>query len=1745
MANLFNGVVKLSEKQYEILKTNGSITVGNKTIYFDENTLYVTDYHIDGEINIESENPVSNKAIAKALEGKIDREEAITNVVTLDTNQNITGDKNFVGKITKDGKEIALKEEIPAISDSLDEDYKNNALSVNQGIILNEKINSLMKNVGGGVNAFSLNSLIDLGNIFGININGAEDEILVPKNTINYKGEEYTLKTGDIFLIVDINVPDYWFSLDDMKLFRMETSKIDLTNYVTNDKFDSLQEKVNKKAEQSSLEETNRNVASNLQEINSLKENQKTKLSELEQDSQHRVVSDSQITSWNEKLDSSALEGYATEEFVNKNGGKIDKIFLNEVEQEIIDKEVHLKVEVPEQEKITDYYKIANKLSEKDLNTIVVPGNYGVANDCANLPVTANGTLFVGLYNNNEYAQQIFVSSNNDIYVRSSTSIDNSIWNEWKKLAQSDELDNIKDIAIASSNTKYAVSNSPDEISNINQFSQKPSNLGVRMRGCAYGNGIYAIVGTSGSLQISTNKAETWETITPFTNDVIVSIAYGGGVFICADSSGKIFKSKNCINWERLESSINDIINSVIYTNGKFVLVGSNGLIAFSNDGQKFDVIPLDITSELTSVIRGLDKYVAVSTSGDILVSINGVDWENKSVDTTHYRTATFGKNMFVIGGQGGKIKYSTDAIYWEDAVSDSTSTVGYIRDIKYVNGKFYAVMYLSSGEGEIWTSLDGASWTKTQKTAGRLWCLSYGDDVLFASGDNGNIWVLNLAINWFDAQPTITGQQYIWSKNMYYLTDGSILEGEIEVHTELTNLENKKVGKVEGKELSTNDFTDEYKNKLDGLNNYDDTNINNRINEIEESIPSVGEFITKDVNNLTNYTLSTGVGSKINLSIDTSTYIMTLSLANSSGTILDTKTIDLPLETMVVNASYNNTSKEVVLTLKNGTTTSFSVADLISGLVPDTRKINGKSLTEDVQISADDIGALTSEDKPNINGTNNYNSSDNFYVPTFKGNYGQILMSNGTNSPSWTNMPDIQGSVTLKGKLPDEYQEVEYIECDGNQYIDTGFAPSGSMTIELKSFAPYPTNTGNDLPLIATLDTKYAVGYVVARYIAKWQWTGRYATGSDGTQKPDKSYQLCDIGDIIHDNAIDLQIGTGESSFLKVTVLGQTYEKTYTDTVHNEYGKNLHLFYDGFTYFIGHVGEIKMKQEGDVVRDLIPCYRKEDNVAGMFDIINGTFYQNLGSGVFIVGNDIEDSTVKQYSFMSEKIYQGKVLLDDIYVKQSRKINGKPLQTDFNIEMKDLPNYSWVTDGANKFWQNEYSKSSNLINLSGEIETLTYRGITITKNSDGTFLINGTVTSASTFANIQLFPTLKEITNKAQQNTTSIFDFSNCYSSTSCISVTLLSGSSSIYNSMSMGLTYNLNGATSSNKVFNLVTDKGYSSLALNTASTTGFINYIGLTLDANVVFDNALFGIKIEPGNEYSGYSQYYGNIARFKDLENKLETKNLIAGENIAIDTNGKDITINSTASGGQTIYDLVIRTQEEFDAWCTTLDNGTCEASSVLLVGDGGYTPFVRENGQGLKLPNGLYTLHGINSPIIMIYNFVYNPTTNLAGIYRDNLAGLGYSESIENITMILMPGEHVKYKEVYHFKNLTGIRNCNIATGNFYEEQLSGIRMTGFVSCHNIENCVVLLISNGYGTTAFLNCENISNCATLIGDVNGGYATCYSSCNRIINAKDISVDSGFSEPELYASNCKNIGATREDIQSAIDDAIGRSY
>lgn len=85
--------------------------------------------------------------------------------------------------------------------------------------------------------------------------------------------------------------------------------------------------------------------------------------------------------------------------------------------------------------------------------------------------------------------------------------------------------------------------------------------------------------------------------------------------------------------------------------------------------------------------------------------------------------------------------------------------------------------------------------------------------------------------------------------------------------------------------------------------------------------------------------------GASISMSVNPTTYVVTVQLLNSSGTVLSTATIDLPLESVVVSGEYDDATKEVVLTLQNGSTVRFSVADLVDGLASETGTYPGMTV--------------------------------------------------------------------------------------------------------------------------------------------------------------------------------------------------------------------------------------------------------------------------------------------------------------------------------------------------------------------------------------------------------------------------------------------------------------------------------------------------------------------------------------------------------------------------------------------------------------------------------------------------------------------------------------------------------------------------------------------------------------------------------------------------------------------------------
>ena len=339
---------------------------------------------------------------------------------------------------------------------------------------------------------------------------------------------------------------------------------------------------------------------------------------------------------------------------------------------------------------------------------------------------------------------------------------------------------------VSAAEHQYAVSNSRENISDVSTWNAATNPLTQRQRAIVYGNGYYVVCGTSGEMVYSLDGV-TWTSVTKFTTDVITGIAYGKGMFVAIDSAGLIWIAKETpftweslrVTWELIGSGVTAILEGICYANNRFVLVGEPNLVAFSDDGRTWT--ETSVPYNFKAVAFGNGRYVGAGNGGAVAVSYDGENWTDYSdpAITGSYRAAAFGNGRYVIGCQGGIIRYSDDGRTWTTATTNSTSSVNYIRGIVYSEGKFYAVMYVSTGKGEIWVSDDAATWTVQQVASGRLWCCAAGDGILLASGDNGDVYVLDLGIDWQTEQPELANGQYLWERIVLTLSDGGKIIGD------------------------------------------------------------------------------------------------------------------------------------------------------------------------------------------------------------------------------------------------------------------------------------------------------------------------------------------------------------------------------------------------------------------------------------------------------------------------------------------------------------------------------------------------------------------------------------------------------------------------------------------------------------------------------------------------------------------------------------------------------------------------------------------------------------------------------------------------------------------------------------------------------------------------------------------------------------------------------------------------------
>ena len=228
--------------------------------------------------------------------------------------------------------------------------------------------------------------------------------------------------------------------------------------------------------------------------------------------------------------------------------------------------------------------------------------------------------------------------------------------------------------------------------------------------------------------------------------------------------------------------------------------------------------------------------------------------------------------------------------------------------------------------------------------------------------------------------------------------------------------------------------------------------------------------------------------------------------------------------------------------------------------------------------------------------------------------------------------------------RLPNEYQEVEYIESTGTQYIDTGVAPTNKTNIKLDiEFISGESNKW--IPLIAER-TKVSAHSGYSAIFGIWI--------NSNTKEIALNYADIDTAGITGTNGSGRHVYSNiENKFYLDNTLIKTFSASSFTSTLNLYVFALNELHIGSTNIeirncTAKLYELKIYNNSTLIRDFIPCYRKSDNEIGLYDLVNNVFYTNAGTGVFTMGKIVRKDYINLIPILGSKqitkTYLGAVL---------------------------------------------------------------------------------------------------------------------------------------------------------------------------------------------------------------------------------------------------------------------------------------------------------------------------------------------------------------------------------------------------------------------------------------------------------------------------------------------------------------------
>lgn len=205
-----------------------------------------------------------------------------------------------------------------------------------------------------------------------------------------------------------------------------------------------------------------------------------------------------------------------------------------------------------------------------------------------------------------------------------------------------------------------------------------------------------------------------------------------------------------------------------------------------------------------------------------------------------------------------------------------------------------------------------------------------------------------------------------------------------------------------------------------------------------------------------------------------------------------------------------------------------------------------------------------------------------------------------------------IYNSETIWENFPAEFQKVEYIEATGTQYIDTGLL-FDKADYKYNVECEMNNENGNQL---------FAMYYGYCHGVDIWGGV----------------YQFCDTSDTI----IDTPFSAGTKLKISVnhetkTISGESASNSFSHTFTGDFfpvssvypviiggcwsswDNTFRSYGKGKIYSFDYYDKTSEETEYTLKGKFIPCYRKSDNKAGLYDIVRRQFYSSVTSTDFVL----------------------------------------------------------------------------------------------------------------------------------------------------------------------------------------------------------------------------------------------------------------------------------------------------------------------------------------------------------------------------------------------------------------------------------------------------------------------------------------------------------------------------------------------